>query len=126
MRHVVEIRPDAEAFAVTAMCDSAFSALTEQQLVRAYTRLFLVPKREDGSRRISLACFGNYEVLIVELADAEPAPRFWMELYARDIALALDSCACDDLEQASIAAEGLMEQARKLHEKSAGGSKSRH
>ena len=111
---------------VTAMCNSAPNEITERQLVRAYTRLFLVPKREDGSRRISLARFGNYEVLIVELAQAERAPRFWMELYARDIEFTLDSCACDDLEQAVIAAEGLMEQARKLHGKSAAVGKSRH
>lgn len=108
------------------MCDSAPNEITERQLVRAYTRLFLVPKGKDGARRISLARFGNYELFIVELAQAERAPRFWMELYARDIGLTLDSCACDDLEQTVIAAEGLMEQARKLYGESAGVSKSCH
>jgi hypothetical protein len=108
------------------MCNSAPSAITERQLVRAYTRLFLVPKGEDGSRRISLGRFGNYEVLIVELAQAECAPQFWMELYAHDIGLTLDSCACDDLEQAVSAAAGLIHQARRLYGESAACGKSRH
>jgi hypothetical protein len=108
------------------MCDSTSHTITERQLVRAYTRLFLVPKGEDGSRRISLARFGHYEVLIVELAKAERAPQFWMELYAHDIGLALDSCACDDLEHAVGAAAGLIHQARKLHGDSRGRGKSRH
>jgi hypothetical protein len=108
------------------MCDSVPKGTTERQLVRAYTRLFLVPKGEDGSRRISLARFGNYEVVVVELAQAERAPQFWMELYAHDIERALDSCACDDIEQAVSAAEGLIKQARKLYGESACGGKSRH
>lgn len=108
------------------MCNSAFHAITERQLVRAYTRLFLVPKDGDGSRRISLARFGNYDVLIVELARGKRAPQFWMELYKHDTDVVLDSCACDDLEQAAIAAEILIKQARKLYEKSGGCGKSRH
>jgi hypothetical protein len=112
---------------VPTMCDSALSAITERQLVRAYTRLFLVPKGADGSRRISLARFGNYELLIVEFAQDERAPQFWMELYAHDAEFVIGSCACgDDLEQAAIAAETLIKRARKLTGESACCNKSRH
>jgi hypothetical protein len=108
------------------MCDMASTEITEQRLVRAYTRLFLVPKGEDGSRRVSLKRFGDYDVLIVEHAQGECVPRFWMELYAYDLDVALDSCACDDLEQATIAADGLIAQARRLYEESAKYGRCRH
>jgi hypothetical protein len=108
------------------MCDPELNAITERQLVRAYIRLFLAPKDEDGSRRISLARFGNYELLIAELAQDERAPQFWMELYAHDVEFVVGSIACgDDLEQAAIAAETLIKRVRKLNGESACRDKSR-
>jgi len=100
------------------MCDSAFEEITERKLVRAYTRLFLVPRGKDGTRSISLARFGKYDVFLVELAQDKRAPQFWMELYAHDVERGLDSCACEDLEQAAIAAQGLISQAKQLYEAS--------
>jgi hypothetical protein len=101
------------------MCNTPAPELTEQKLVRAYTRLLLVPQERDGSRRISLARLGNYEIFIIEFAQNVPAiaPRLWIELYAHDLRRGLDSCACEDLEQATIAARDLIAQARDLKAK---------
>jgi hypothetical protein len=90
---------------------------SDQRVARAYIRLLLAPKGQDGSKTVSLARFGQYEVRLVELSqiDSADAALFWMELYAHDVQLAVDSCGCHELEEAVIAAEELVSQARRLN-----------
>ncbi len=44
--------------------------LVEQRLMRAYTYLFLVPADSTGTKSVSLARFGQYEVRLLELEAA--------------------------------------------------------
>ena len=91
-------------------------------LQQAYAGLMFVPESEDGSRTISLARYGRFEVRLVEFrhrGTLEPAP-FWLELYRHDVGSSLDSCRCDDLDLAESAAEHLTSLARDLHESHAG------
>jgi hypothetical protein len=81
-------------------------------VTRAYFKLVLVPWDAKKSRVVTLAKSDNREVRLVELL--EPGsfmPNLWMELYDLDNKVALDSCACGDLESAAKAAEQLLEQA---------------
>jgi hypothetical protein len=90
---------------------------TELRLTRAYIRLFLVPEGDDGSRTVSLARFGNYDVRLIEMPTAATAVTpLWMELYAHDSQTAVDSCSCDAIEEAVQVAEELIAQARHLSE----------
>ncbi len=93
---------------------------SELRVTRAYIRLFLVPEGKDGARTVSLARIGNYEVRFVELSQTgfSDEPPLWMELYAHDVQLVVDSCSFHELEEAVIAADHLIAQAKSLNEQS--------
>jgi len=89
----------------------------EPRLVRAYVLLLLIPEDEHGSRTVSLDRYGHYDVRLVEIADDNPVTADelpWVELYDHDCQVVLDSCRPDDFEDAAIAADGLISQARQL------------
>lgn len=105
------------------------SKYLEQRLVRAYVLLLLVPEDEDGLRTVSLGRYGHYDVRLVEIADDNPvtaAKSLWVELYAHDCQAVLDSCIPDDLEDAAIATEELISQARQLDESEVLNSSAKH
>jgi hypothetical protein len=96
----------------------------EQRLARAYVLLLLVPEHANGSRVVSLFRQGHYDVRLVELAHGQPvaaAKSFWVELFDHNCDVSLDSCRRDELEEAAIAAEQLMSQARLLDWAATGG-----
>jgi hypothetical protein len=85
-------------------------------LLQAYVGLLRAPESEDGSRTVSLARYGAFEVRLVEFrhcctSDASP---FWVELYRHDTQSSLDSYLSDDLEGAEVAAEQFTSHARVL------------
>jgi hypothetical protein len=81
--------------------------------------LTFVPQRGDGAKAVSLARFGDYEVLLVELAQSSVTDdaKLWIELYDHKLQHGLDSCGCTDIEEATIAARELISRARQLNEK---------
>jgi hypothetical protein len=94
------------------------------RLNQAYVGLLAIPEGADGSRTVSLARYGAYEVRLVEFphrhtADACP---FWIRLYRRDLRSAIDTRRCDDLDDAEIAAAHLVARARELHRSAACGA----
>jgi hypothetical protein len=88
-------------------------------------RLAFVSPGDNGSKAISLVRFGSYEVRLVEFAQDNSAhdTQLWIELYAHNLQRRLDSCACSDLEEAALAADELISQARQLNEEAHTGSK---
>jgi hypothetical protein len=90
--------------------------LTEARLVRAYLTLFLVPWH-DAARTVRLARFGAYEVRLVEFAQDECAEGFplWLELFSHDKQRSLDSCGCDEFDDAVNAADEFIARASELH-----------
>ena len=94
------------------------------RLNQAYVSLALIPEDTDGSRTVSLARYGAYEVRLVEFppSRASDAFPFWLKLYRRDLRSSLDSRCCLDLDHAEAVAEHLMSRARKLHRAHAGHS----
>jgi hypothetical protein len=93
--------------------------LVEQRIVRAYTYLFLVPTDSTGTKHVSLARFGQYEVRLLELATSDERTT-WLELFARNTQTAIDSCCFGDLEEAADAAGYLISSARQLHDRACG------
>jgi len=77
--------------------------------------LLLAPESEDGSRIVSLARYGAFEVRLVEFHHCTSEVRpFWVELYCQDTQASLDSYLCDDLESAEVATEQFTSHARVL------------
>ena len=76
--------------------------------------------RDDGSRVVSLARFGAYEVRLIELAQkgSGDLPPLWLELYSHHVQWGIDSCSAISFEEAVIAAEALISQARRLNKRS--------
>jgi hypothetical protein len=94
----------------------------ERRLIRSYLSLFLIDESDNGTKTISLMRHGDYEVRMSEFT-RQPhlsARLLWLELYAHNTKCGLDSCGCDDLEGAVLAADELMSQARQLHEQQLG------
>jgi hypothetical protein len=87
------------------------------RLSQAYVRLLLMPEGTDGSRTVSLARYGAYEVRLVEFSHgpASDDSSFWVRLHRRGIHTSLDSCWCDDLDDAETAAEHFVSRAMQLH-----------
>jgi hypothetical protein len=110
----------------TRLRKTGTNRFTETRLIRAYLDLFFVPPLDDGSKIISLARFGCYEVRLFEpahdlLAVALP---LWIDLYAHDTHSTLDSFGCDDFEAAVTIADDFMARAKALQEESAPGAPS--
>ena len=90
----------------------------EALVTQAYVKLLDASRDEHNWRSVSLAKYVNYEVRLIEsvpVVDVE-VPCLWVELYAADVQTSIDSCGCDDVEAAVVAAECLISQARKLAE----------
>lgn len=87
------------------------------RLSQAYVRLLLIPESTDGSRTVSLARYGAYEVRLVEFfhSPACDDSSFWIRLHRRGLQSSLDSCWCDDLDDAEVAAEHFASRAKQLH-----------
>jgi hypothetical protein len=81
-------------------------------------RLSYVTPGGNGSKAVSLVRIGSYEVRLVEFAQVNSThdTQLWVELYAHNLQCGLDSCACSDLEEAALAADALISQARQLNE----------
>ena len=99
------------------MRNSTRSIFTETRLIRAYLALFLAPTRDDVTKTVTLARFGAYEVRLIELARTlcGRIPPVWIELYAHDLHCSLDSCGCEEFDEASTSADELISQAKELH-----------
>jgi hypothetical protein len=102
----------------TTLHKSIGKELAERRLIRAYLAPSLVPAGEDGARIVSLARFGGYEVRLVEVTQDLSAeiPPLWLELYSHGIGSPLDSCGCDEFEEAVLAADEFVAQAKELHQ----------
>ena len=86
------------------------------RVTESYASLFLTPNHDDGSRTARIAMIGDFDVRLLEIpsVDVPEGLSLWVELYARDLRVGVDSCKCDDLDEAIDAATLLVNQARQL------------
>lgn len=92
------------------------------RLHQAYVGLMFAPEQANSSRTVPIARHGVFEVRLFELRDrcADGAAPFWVEIYCHDTRSVLDSCRCDDLDDAEIVVERLTSCARALHQSHTG------
>jgi hypothetical protein len=88
---------------------------------KSYVGLGLTTRNESGSRTISVANFGAFEVRLIEFADCnrQGGLDLWIELYRHDTQSSLDSCLCGDLDEIEHLGGYLISQAKELYETSA-------
>lgn len=107
-----------DAFSEVVTRKTFMNKSSEWQIIQAYLRLLLAPRDDDGAKHVALARIGVYEVRLCEHDASEDAFAVWLELYAWDRRCAIDSCGCCEFEQAVIAADEFILQARRLHQRS--------
>jgi hypothetical protein len=92
------------------------------RLYGAYVGLLNAPLNAQGWRAVSLDRFGAFEVRLIEFADGgAPADTdIWIELYRHDTQASLDSCRCQDLDEAEAFAALLLAHARQLQQSHSG------
>jgi hypothetical protein len=116
------VRPVPTSWAVSRddFHHTVFCTLAEARLVRAYLALFLVPWN-DGVRSACLARFGAYEVRLTECAEDPRGEGFplWIDLYRHDTCRTLDTCGCEEFDEAVRVADEFITWARGLYLQSA-------
>jgi hypothetical protein len=88
------------------------------RLNNAYVALALMPECSDGSKTVTLKRFGDYEVRLIDFSQRGSTADclFWLELYCHMTRSSLDSCRCNDLEDAETAADCLVSHAKQLYD----------
>jgi hypothetical protein len=89
----------------------------QRLLILAYTRLFLLPERADGSKLTTIASFAPYEIRLVEIGPdvANSIPPLWIEIHNTVSGRVLDSAGCWDLQQAGVATEAFIAEVGRLN-----------
>jgi hypothetical protein len=115
-----ENRREERVLAGTILRKPARRKLTAGKFVGVYLSLFLSRPDADETKIASLARFGAYEVRLIEftLETCGDASLLWVELFAHDTRLSLDSFECDDLDEAIGRADEFAARAQALHERS--------
>jgi len=88
----------------------------ERRLAHAYALLLHVSEDEHGSRAVSLERCGSRDIRLLEVtldSSASAAKSLlFLELYDDKRRVTLDSCRCDGIEDAAIAAERMISLAK--------------
>jgi hypothetical protein len=88
----------------------------QRMLILAYTRLFLLPERTDGSKLTTIGSVGHYDVRLVELpigTTPSTVHPLWIELFDTRSGSILDSVGCKDLLDAGAATEVFIAAAKR-------------
>jgi hypothetical protein len=93
---------------------TSFCAL--QRLVRAQLELYVRRREGCGSKSVSVARYGSYEVRLLRPAQGSSVDPFifWLELFDEDRGTSLDSGSAEYFEKALALAEQLISQAEQL------------
>jgi hypothetical protein len=89
----------------------------QRMVIVAYTRLFLLPERKDGSKLTTIASIGGYDIRLIELPIGLTPLHIhplWVELQNADTGQVLDSTGCRDLPEAAAATDSFITEARRL------------
>jgi hypothetical protein len=78
-----------------------------------------MPESSDCVKTATLDRYGAHEVRLLEFSQNRQAGDcvFWLELYCHLAKSSLDSCRCDSLDDAETAADHLISNAKRLHNK---------
>jgi hypothetical protein len=103
---------------MTAISVRHENTLQVDRLHKSYVELRLTRRKETGSRTISVAHFGAYEVRLIDFVDCNNhgSSDLWIELYCQDTLSSIDSCLCRDSDEVEYLGEYLISQAWELYE----------
>ena len=89
------------------------------RIAQALIRLSSLP-RGSSTTSIALARVGNCELRIFEgtQASSDGVPYIWLELFDHSTNISVDSCSCQEIEQAAAIFEDFISQAARLNEAS--------
>lgn len=102
---------------MTAASFAHENSIHTDRLYKSYIGLRLAPENESGSRTISVAHFGIFEVRLIEFANSnrQDSLDLWIELYRHDTQSSMDSCLCRDLDEVENLGGYFISQARALY-----------
>ena len=88
----------------------------EARLVRAQLELYVRRREECGSKSVSVARYGAYEVRLLRPVQGSSVDPFifWIELFDQDHGISLDSGSAEYFEKALALAAQLISQAEQL------------
>jgi hypothetical protein len=87
----------------------------QELLVMAYTRLFLLPERRDGSKLTTVATFGAYRVRLMEMTSrCDVVPPLWIELFDGHVGRVIDSVGVREVQDAGQIVQVFMAEAARL------------
>ena len=84
-------------------------------LIQAYTRLALITAQADGTKMVSIARCGAFDLRLIEFpleGETEGAVPLWVELFDHAAGLVIDSASCRDLDEAGAVTHAFMAEAR--------------
>jgi hypothetical protein len=98
------------------MSEKSDKKLIKLRIARAYIELLCTPDDGSALRAISLARIGDHEIRLFEHPQTEraDAPLFWMELIDHRMPEAINSCTCDEIEDAVNVFEEFLADAERL------------
>jgi hypothetical protein len=96
------------------LSNSTSRASLARRVTQAYVGLSSVRESDAGTRIVSLARCGDLEIRLIEFARSthDGEPPLWVDLYDHTLAVTIDSCRCNDLDEAVSAAEHLHSEAQ--------------
>jgi hypothetical protein len=98
----------------------------QRQLIVAYTRLFLLPERPNGSKLTTAASVGPYDIRLLELTSSGGIVHpLWLELFDCRAGQVVDSAGCRDLRDAGRILDVFVAEAARLNEIAPPGANSR-
>lgn len=88
----------------------------EARLLRAHVELYVRRREEPGSKSVSVAQYGAYEVRLLQLVQGSSADPFifWLELFDHNQRISLDSGSAENLGKALGVTEELISHAEQL------------
>jgi hypothetical protein len=76
----------------------------EQRIIRAYVQLACIPRKNDGSRSLTVARLTQLDVRLTEaLAEMTGMPLFWLEVYSDTSHSVIDRYECSDFDEDDLA-----------------------
>jgi hypothetical protein len=88
----------------------------EARLFQARVELYVRRREERGSKSVSVARYGAYEVRLLQVVHGSSADPliFWLELFDHSGRISLDSGSAENLEKALGVAQELVAHAEQL------------
>jgi hypothetical protein len=122
-----ELTPDPAAFEASIVTGISDKMISELRILRACVKLLRFP---EGSPQtlVSLARIGNFEIRMFRghQVISGAVPLFWLELFDHRSSSSVDSCSCNEIEDAAVVFENFVSQVADLNDAFGSGGTETH